>query len=109
MRGDHQLGGESPEHLTSSQRFFVRCRRVFRKRWMLCLVPLVLISAFGVYSAATAADEYKSTGTLSVSDQSFVGSLTAVRGNATYYDPVSVRSARQFNSLMVTDDFPRQI
>jgi hypothetical protein len=99
----------APYQPTGTQRFLTRSLETFFAHWLLFLVPFMLIGAFGVYSASGASDEYKSTGTLSVSYQSFLGQLTQLRTSDFSYETPSSRTSRQFNELMQTDGFARSV
>lgn len=96
-------------YVTGAQRFFARSMRIFFGKPIRFLLPLLLIAGYGIYYAASQPDEYQSSGVLSVSSDTFLGSLTQVRDTQTNFQSVSTTIATQFNDLMQTDGFAQSV
>lgn len=94
-------GSDSP----GTQLFLSRCRDVLGRRWWIFIVPFLFVGSYGAYRAESQQATYKSSGTLTVSDQSYLGALTQVRATNATFETVGSRSSRQFNGLMSTDEF----
>jgi uncharacterized protein involved in exopolysaccharide biosynthesis len=82
---------------------------VFRHRWWLFALPLLTVLAYGTYKAGTQQKLYRASGTLSVSDTSYIAQLSALRTPATSYETVASRLTRDFSGLMTTDQFALNI
>jgi hypothetical protein len=88
-----------------AQLFLSRCRDVAGRRWWIFIVPFLFVGSYGAYRAESEQATYKSSGTLTVSDQSYLGALTQARATNATFETVGSRSSRQFNGLMSTDEF----
>lgn len=83
----------------------LRLAETFFRRWWLFTVPVVLLTGLGLHVARASGATYESTGTLYMERETFLSTLTSVRGEdigwatpASYYDG-------QFNSLLGTETF----
>jgi hypothetical protein len=97
-----QSAGARP---SGGQRFYARALHVFFGKPFLFVLPALLISMFGVYSATSKPKQYFSVATLSVSSETFLGDLSNVRSADFSFDTPASTITRQFNELMQTDGF----
>jgi hypothetical protein len=95
--------------LSGSQRFYHRALHVFFGHPIRFLVPALAITLFGVYSGTSQVSEFRSVGAISVSSQTFLGSLSDSPTNDFGFETASTRTARQFNELMQTDGFTTSV
>lgn len=103
-------GGELNEVSQSGlQRFVARTLYVYFAKPILFLVPAVLITLFGVYSATTAPDEYRSIGSLNISADTFLNEISEVRSSDFSYETPATVVAQQFNEYMQTDNFATEV
>lgn len=93
-----------------SRSFALRLLETFFRRWLLCLIPVVLLTGLGVASAATAKSKYFSHGVLYVESQTLLSKLTGTDSGANnaYLTPAQDADAR-LSSLIGTDEFIRSI
>ena len=89
-----------------SRFFALRLLESFFRRWILCLLPLVLLCALGVLSVMGKSKEYRSEGVLYVESETLLSKLTAVGtgGTNSFSTPAQTTSER-VSSLLQTDDF----
>lgn len=90
---------------SGAQRFLTRALYVFFGHPIRFLIPALLVTAFGVYSALTAEDEYRSSGSLTISADTFLSELSEVRSSDFGFDTPATAVTRRFNELMQTDGF----
>ncbi len=90
---------------SGTQRFLSRSVQVFFGRPILFLLPAVAITLFGIYSGQSKASEFRSSGTISVSEETFLGSLSDTRTSDFGFDTAAAKITRQFNELMQTNGF----
>ena len=102
--GDQMSLGQS-----GAQRFFSRALYVFFAKPILFLIPVVLVTAFGVYSAVSAPDEYRSSGSLNVSADTFLSELSQVRSSEFSYETPASVVATKFNEFLQTDGFAQEV
>jgi uncharacterized protein involved in exopolysaccharide biosynthesis len=78
----------------------------FFRRWPLYLLPIVVVGGLGVLSIKGQPSVYRSTGTFYVEGETYLSTLTAVRGggNIGYQTPAGYYSG-QLQGLLQTDTF----
>ncbi len=96
-------------NVAGAQHFFARAMHIFFGRPLRFLLPAILLTALGAYSATSKPDQYVSAGVLSVSSETFLGELSQVRASQTTYETPATAIARQFNELMQTDKFAETV
>ena len=96
-------------HVSGAQRFFARATYVFFGKPLLFLLPTFAFIAFGVYSATSKADQYRSVGALSVSNSTLLSSQTDTSKATFGYQGPATTTALEFNELMQTDEFVNQV
>jgi hypothetical protein len=101
--------GTSMTSTTGTQRFLSRAVRVFFAHPILYALPAVLITLFGVYTQVSKPDQYVSVGTLSVSSETFLGSLSDARANQYSFESAAASTSRRFNELMQTEGFSTSV
>jgi hypothetical protein len=82
---------------------------VFFARPILFLLPALVITAFGMYQATSEPDEYRSIGSLSVSESTVLANQTPTARGVNGVESPAATTALQFNELMQTDGFVNQI
>jgi hypothetical protein len=97
--------GSLPPARSGTQRFLSRSVQVFFGRPILFLLPAVAITLFGIYSGQAKSSEFRSSGAISVSEETFLGSLSDTRTGDFGFDTAATTITRQFNELMQTDGF----
>ena len=65
-----------------SRSFALRLLETFFRRWWLCLIPVVLLTGFGVASATSAKSQYFSQGVIYVESQTLLSKLTGTDSGA---------------------------
>jgi hypothetical protein len=93
-----------------SRSFALRLLETFFRRWLLCLLPALLLITVGIESTVTAKNTYVSKGVLYVESETLLSKLTGT-GPATnngYLTPAQDASTR-LNSLIGTDEFIHSI
>lgn len=93
---------EHPQGLT--RRVASGLLETFFRRPIVYLLPLILLFAFGVYTALGADDEYQSVGVLHASSGSLLSELTGDTPSFGYERPSTV-TARTINDMMGTSAF----
>lgn len=93
---------EHPQGLT--RRVATGLLETFFRRPVVYLLPLLLLLAFGVYTAMNAEDEYQSVGVLHASSGSLLSELTGDTPSFGYERPSTV-TARTINDMMGTTAF----
>jgi uncharacterized protein involved in exopolysaccharide biosynthesis len=99
----------APPHVSGAQRFLARAMYVFFARPILFLLPALVITAFGMYQATSEPDEYRSIGSLSVSESTVLANQTPAARGVTGAESPAATTALQFNELMQTDGFVNQV
>ncbi|MET0326661.1 MAG: hypothetical protein ABW219_15700 [Ilumatobacteraceae bacterium] len=93
-----------PDGLT--RRVVLNILEAFFRRPILHLLPLILMLGIGVASVLNVKQQYRSVGTLSVTNESLLADLTnASQAGALNFDNPATVTARQINELLRTDDF----
>jgi uncharacterized protein involved in exopolysaccharide biosynthesis len=84
----------------------MRLLETFFRRWWAYLIPVVLFTAAGVALQSRAEAGYKSVGVITISSESLIGNLTAIRGDGQFgYETPADYTSRRINSLLGTDLF----
>jgi capsular polysaccharide biosynthesis protein len=93
-----------PEGIT--RRVILNVLEAFFRRPVLHLLPLILMLGVGVASVVNMKQQYRSVGTLSVTNESLLADLTdATQSGGIGIDNPATVTARQINELLRTDDF----
>jgi capsular polysaccharide biosynthesis protein len=78
----------------------------FLRRWLLFLLPVVVLGAFGVYSVLAKGTTYRSTGVIQVNTDTLLSTLSVINANGDFGgDTPATYTARQLNTLLGTDRF----
>lgn len=88
-----------------TKRVLQRLLETFFRRWWLYLIPLVLFTGVGVYSAMGSGTGYRSVGVVDLSRDTLVQELTELRGEVYGYDSPATTTTRTLNSLLGTATF----
>ena len=94
---------------SGAQAFFARALYVFFGKPIRFLLPVVLITTFGIYTAVSEKDSYRSVGSLAVSSETFLSDVTDARTSQFTFDTPASTISLQFNELMQTDGFAKSV
>jgi Mrp family chromosome partitioning ATPase/capsular polysaccharide biosynthesis protein len=92
-----------------SKNFTLRLLDTFFRRKWLYLLPLMFLVGVGLLNAATMERSYRSTGTLYVERETFLASLTAVRGGEVGWDTPARHYNTKLAALLQTDAFIEEV
>jgi capsular polysaccharide biosynthesis protein len=93
-----------PEGLT--RRALLNILEAFFRRPWLHLIPLILLVALGAARVLSSNDEFRSVGTLSVTNESLLSDLTEAANNTGFgFETPATVTARQINELFATQEF----
>ncbi len=99
----------SSVNVAGAQYFFARALHIFFGKPVRFLLPAILLTTIGAYTATNDPETFVSSGTLSVSSETFLGELSQVRSSQTSFETPAATVARQFNELMRTDKFAESV
>ena len=93
-----------------SRSFALRLLETFFRRWLLCLLPLVLLMALGVASVASTKGKYVAASIMYVESETLLTKLTGAGATTTngYQTPAQSANDR-LRSLLGTDGFVRTV
>ena len=95
---------------TAGRMFVGRLLETFFRRWYLYVIPVVLVTAFGVATVLGRSASYRSSGVILVNRDSLLNQLTAARGQNTFgVDSPATFTSREFNTLLGTEAFIQSI
>lgn len=82
-----------------------RMLETFFRRWLLCLVPLIICCTLGVLSVTLTPERYVSQGLVSASPDTLLGNLANVGDNGFGFDTPAAVTSRRINEQLRSDDF----
>ena len=94
------------EFVRSSKRFWFRFLENFFRRWMLFIVPALLVIAVGGYQASKVPSTFRASGSLNIADNPLLHDITSARGSdIVNFETPSQATARTINEMLGTDNF----
>jgi len=88
-----------------------RLLETFFRRPFVCLLPLLLLTAFGIWSVSDRTQVYTSRGVMSVSNSTLLANLAEVPTGAEvpWWETPAEMTSRTINELMGTDQFTERV
>lgn len=91
-----------------TRRIFLNLFEVLFKRPLVALLPLVLLTAAGVLSAAGGVETYRSDSRIAVSADPLLAQITDARATFTFDTPAT-QTAKKVNELRATEEFMTRV